>query len=374
MLEQSLRIGLVMNPVAGIGGPAALKGSDGIDTVSKARSAGSESKVSERTRLTLNELEGLPVQLEFIVYPGAMGEDAFDNISLPFRVVGKRLDRETMASDTMLAVEMLQDESVDIILFSGGDGTARDVCDVVNSGQVVLGIPCGVKMHSGVFANSPVSAGKIIRDIALGRLTSVTDGEVRDIDEDAFRKGFVKAKYYGEMTVPEELRYVQQTKSAGVEVEELVLQEIAADVIENMQPGVQYLIGSGSTTAAVMDSLRLQNTLLGIDVVKDGELVLADANEEQLFSLVCAAPSEIVVTVIGGQGHIFGRGNQQLSPRVIRTVGLESLHVIASKTKLEALEGKPLIVDTGDPLLDAELAGLIRVTTGYEDSVLCRVS
>jgi predicted polyphosphate/ATP-dependent NAD kinase len=229
-------------------------------------------------------------------------------------------------------------------------------------------------MHSGVFANSPLSAGKIIRDITLGKLTSVTDAEVRDIDEEAFRQGVVRAKYYGEMTVPEELRYIQQTKSGGVEVEELVLQEIAADVVEAMLPGVQYLIGSGSTTAAIMDSLHIKNTLLGVDVIKDGNLVAADATEEQLFSCVAHNSSEIILTVIGGQGHIFGRGNQQLSPRVIRAVGLDNLKVIATKTKLEALGGKPLLVDTGDPVLDDELAGLIRIITGYEDSVLCRVS
>jgi len=372
--KRRLKIGLVMNPIAGIGGPAALKGSDGVDTVAKARLAGSESKVIERTRLVLSELEGLQELLEFVVYPGVMGQDAFTDSSLPFRVVGQALNGETGASDTRRAIERLQGESVDIILFAGGDGTARDVCDVLKPGQVVLGIPCGVKMHSGVFANSPVSVGKIIRDIILGKLTTVTDAEVRDIDEVAFRKGIVRAKYYGEMTVPEELRYIQQTKSGGVEVQELVLQEIAADVIEAMESGVQYLIGSGSTTAAIMDSLRQNNTLLGVDVIKDGQLILSDATEQELFSLVTSAPSEIVITVIGGQGHILGRGNQQLSARVIRAVGLDKIHVIATKTKLEALEGKPLLVDTGDPVLDDELSGLIRVKTGYDDSVLCRVS
>jgi len=374
VIERPLKIGLVMNPIAGIGGPAALKGSDGINIVIKARKAGSESKVAERTRLVLQELDGLQELLEFIVYPGVMGQVAFNDCSLPLRVVGQAPNDETAAYDTRRVVKRLQDESIDILLFAGGDGTARDVCDVINPGQVVLGIPCGVKMHSGVFANSPLSAGKIIRDITLGKLTSVTDAEVRDIDEEAFRHGLVRAKYYGEMTVPEELRYIQQTKSGGVEVEELVLQEIAADRVEAMLPGVQYLIGSGSTTAAIMDSLQIENTLLGVDVIKDGELVAADATEEQLFSLVANYPSKIILTVIGGQGHIFGRGNQQLSPRVIRTVGLHNLEVIATKTKLEALEGKPLLLDTGDPVLDDELAGLIRVTTGYEDSVLCRVS
>ena len=374
MPERRLRIGLLMNPVAGIGGPAALKGSDDHLLVEQARRGGSESKVLERTVVTMEGLASVKDRIEFVAYAGAMGEAALRNSMLRYRVVGEIDQHATSKEDTRRAVELLQAESVDIILFSGGDGTAGDICDVVKPGQVVLGIPCGVKMHSGVFANNPVAAGKIICDIALGKLTSVIDAQVMDIDEKAFRAGVVRAKFRGEMTVPEELRYIQQTKSGGKEVEALVLQEIAADVIDKMKPGIQYLLGSGSTCAAIMESLQLENTLLGVDVVKDRELILVDATETQLFSLVASAPSEIIITVIGGQGHIFGRGNQQLSPRVIRAVRLENLNVIATKTKLEDLQDKPLLVDTGDPSLDEKLAGLIRVTTGYEDSVLCRVS
>jgi predicted polyphosphate/ATP-dependent NAD kinase len=363
-----------MNPLAGIGGPAALKGSDDRDLVDQARLSGVESKVLARTCLSIEGLAGVADRVEFVTFAGEMGEAALKSSGHHYKVVGDPDRHPTSAEDTRRAIELLQAESVDIILFAGGDGTAGDVCDVVKPGQVVLGIPCGVKMHSGVFANSPVAAGKIVCDIALGKLTTVTDAEVRDIDEEAFRQGTVLAKYRGEMTVPEELRYIQQTKSGGMEVEALVLQEIAADVIDNMKAGVRYLVGAGSTTAAVMESLSLENTLLGVDVVRDAELILADATENQLFSLVEAVPSRIVITVIGGQGHIFGRGNQQLSSRVIRAVGLDNLHVIATKTKLEGLRGKPLLVDTGDPSLDKELSGLCRVTTGYEDSVLCRVS
>ncbi|MBQ76580.1 MAG: ATP-NAD kinase [Gammaproteobacteria bacterium] len=374
MNSRRLRVGLVMNPLAGIGGPAALKGSDDRDLVDQARLSGVESKVLARTCLSIEGLAGVADRVEFVTFAGEMGEAALKSSGHHYKVVGDPDRHPTSAEDTRRAIELLQAESVDIILFAGGDGTAGDVCDVVKPGQVVLGIPCGVKMHSGVFANSPVAAGKIVCDIALGKLTTVTDAEVRDIDEEAFRQGTVLAKYRGEMTVPEELRYIQQTKSGGMEVEALVLQEIAADVIDNMKAGVQYLVGAGSTTAAVMESLSLENTLLGVDVVRDAELILADATENQLFSLVEAVPSRIVITVIGGQGHIFGRGNQQLSSRVIRAVGLDNLHVIATKTKLEGLRGKPLLVDTGDPSLDKELSGLCRVTTGYEDSVLCRVS
>lgn len=373
MTPRQIRIGLVMNPVAGIGGPAALKGSDGVDIVRMARLAGVESKVSERTTLALKELQVIKDMIEIFAFAGEMGGDAILDASLTFTEVG-RSSQQTSSRNTKEIIEVLQTLGVDILLFSGGDGTARDVVDVIEAGQVVLGIPCGVKMHSGVFANNPRAAGIIVRDIVEGKLTTVTDAEVRDIDEDAFRQGIVRACYYGELTVPEELRYIQQTKSGGLEVEALVLQEIAADIVERMEPGTHYLVGSGTTTAAVMENLKLCNTLLGVDVVLNEALLMTDANEPELYSLVETVKSEIIVTAIGGQGHIFGRGNQQISPRVIRSVGLKHINIIATKTKLEALEGKPLLVDTGDQLLDDELAGVMRVTTGYEDSVLYRVS
>jgi predicted polyphosphate/ATP-dependent NAD kinase len=371
--HRRLKIGLVTNPLAGIGGPAALKGSDGAEIVRLAKQAGSQSKVVERTSLALQELGEVKDKIEIVAFTGPMGGDAALDASLLFTEAGVTSEM-TSADDTRRAVEVFQAMGVDIVLFSGGDGTARDVCDVISPGQIVLGIPCGVKMHSGVFANTPKAAGAIIKDIIEGKLTTVTDAEVRDIDEGAFRNGIVKAAYYGEMTVPEELRYIQQTKSGGVEVESLVLHEIAADVVEKMEPGTHYLIGSGTTAAAIMENLNLENTLLGVDVVFDEELLMADANESELSTLARSGSSEIIITVIGGQGHIFGRGNQQLSPRVIRAVGLNHINVIATKSKLEALEGKPLLVDTGDPLLDEELSGLIRVTTGYDDSVLYQVS
>ncbi|MFT7140837.1 MAG: putative polyphosphate/ATP-dependent NAD kinase [Sulfitobacter sp.] len=209
-----------------------------------------------------------------------------------------------------------------------------------------------------------------------GQLLTVSHAEVRDIDESAFRQGIVQASFYGEMWVPEALRYMQQVKAGGLEVEALVVEEIAADIIENMQPDITYLMGSGSTTAAIMAQLGLDNTLLGVDVIKAGKVLIADAYEAQLYDIASNERSDsackIVVTVIGGQGHLFGRGNQQLSARVIRAVGQDNILVVATKSKLEAL-ANGVVVDTGDAALDQSLSGFIRVVTGYEDAVLCPV-
>lgn len=365
-----MKIALVVNPLAGLGGPAGLKGSDSADTESIARDRGVTSRIAERLQPVLNIIRDR--NIECITVPGLLGEDWCRDAEIALQVLPMEVSTHTTAADTQAAVTLLQSHVPDLLLFAGGDGTARDVLDSADSAQVVLGLPCGVKMHSGVFANNPAAAAEIISQMSSGQLLTVSRVEVRDIDESAFREGIVRASYYGEMWVPEALRYIQQVKSGGKEVEALVVEEIAADVLEHLDPDWTYFMGSGSTTAAIMGQLQLANTLLGVDVVKNGEVLISDAYEAQLFELAAAGRCKIVVTVIGGQGHLFGRGNQQLSARVIRAVGQDNIIVVATKSKLEAL-ANGIVVDTGEEALDQSLSGFIRVITGYEDSVLCPV-
>lgn len=360
----------MINPLAGLGGAVALKGSDGAETVEKARALGAESRVAARVETCLAALEPRYSRFDVFTVAGAMGDDICQHLGISAQVVYTPDDAVTTPEDTRAAIASFAAEGVDLVLFAGGDGTARDVFDAVGEGQAVLGIPCGVKMHSGVFANNPTAATRILEAMIDGKLVSVIKGEVRDIDEASFRSNIVKTRFYGEMWVPAELRYLQQVKSGGKEVEALAVQEIAAEIVEQMEPGTTYFVGSGSTTAAINESLGLESTLLGVDVVRDGELLKVDATEQDLLAFAEKGPCQIVVTAIGGQGHIFGRGNQQLSAKVLRAVSIENITLIATKSKLEALEGKPLLVDTGDPALDRELAGTMRVVTGYEDAVL----
>ena len=177
------------------------------------------------------------------------------------------------------------------------------------------------------------------------------------------------------MLVPGDGRFLQHTKVGGWESTELVAAEIASWITESMEPGRLYLVGPGSTTAAIMEELGLDNTLLGVDVVRDRELLAADADEATLLEQLRdhAGPATIVVTVIGGQGHLFGRGNQQFSPAVIRAVGQANLMIVAAKSKITGLEGRPLLVDTNDAQLDRELSGYYPVITGYEDRILYRL-
>ena len=267
-------------------------------------------------------------------------------------------------------MQRLQEAGCALILFAGGDGTARDVCSVVREGQPVLGIPAGVKIHSGVYAISPRAAGELAARLVEGGLVRLACGEVRDLDESALREGRVSARWYGELTVPEEGHFMQQTKQAGMESEELVLLELADWLQDSMEDGVRYVFGPGSTLHGLAQNLGLETTLLGVDVIENGQVLAHDVTEAQLFELVEGHPSRLLVTAIGGQGHILGRGNQQISPRVVRAIGLDHLRVVATKRKLGTLQGRPLLVDSGDPQLDDSFPAAVRVWAGYKEELL----
>ncbi len=364
----AFRLGLIINPLAGLGGPAALKGSDGVATEALAR--GSEPRASERTRLALQCLLPLRERLQFLTFPGAMGADLLRELGFAHQVLGSLNDAATSAEDTKQAVQRLQEAGCALILFAGGDGTARDVCSVVRDGQPVLGIPAGVKIHSGVYAISPRAAGELAVRLVEGGLVRLASGEVRDLDESALREGRVSARWYGELTVPEEGHFMQQTKQAGMESEELVLLELADWLQDSMEDGVRYVFGPGSTLHGLAQNLGLETTLLGVDVIENGQVLAHDVTEAQLFELVEGHPSRLLVTAIGGQGHILGRGNQQISPRVVRAIGLDHLRVVATKRKLGTLQGRPLLVDSGDPQLDDSFPAAVRVWAGYKEELL----
>ena len=304
-----------------------------------------------------------------------MGSAAADGLPIELAIVGESPMPST-ATDTQAIARRLMAEQVDLLLFAGGDGTARDIQSVVGEGFPTLGLPAGVKMQSGVFAVSPAAVAEIVLAMIAGQWVDVGPAEVRDIDEAAYRAGQVRSRFFGELTVPRVGHFIQHTKVGGVEVEALVVDEIAADVIENMETGTLYFIGPGTTPRGILDALGLDGTLLGFDALVDRQLVQVDLNEEQMLRLLRqhGGSAKVVITPTGGQGYLLGRGNQQLSPRVLRVLGIGNVLVIATKTKLTALAGRPLLVDTNDVLLDQALSGYRRVVTGYGDAVLYPVS
>ncbi|MGO2168512.1 MAG: ATP-NAD kinase family protein [Pseudoalteromonas sp.] len=366
------KLGLIVNPVAGLGGSVALKGSDGVDTAAKAIALGAEPKANLRTKAALEVILPYKEQLTIYTVSGSMGENTAKELGFTTEVIYQS-NTPTTSNDTELAAQALQQLDVDLILFAGGDGTARNICHAVEDALPVLGIPAGCKIHSGVYAITPKAAGRVVEMLVKGELVSLGDADVMDIDEVAFRQGTVKAKRYGEMQVPSEVRYVQAVKNGGKETDELVLMDIAAYVVSEMDEDTLYVMGSGSTVAAIMQEMGLDNTLLGVDLVEDQSLVTKDLTAQQLRELTLGRDTKLVITLIGGQGHIFGRGNQQLSPALIRSIGIENIIVVATKTKLQALQGRPLISDTGDSELDDELSGYIRVTTGFNDHIMYAV-
>ncbi|MCZ4322508.1 ATP-NAD kinase family protein [Pseudomonas anguilliseptica] len=361
-------IGLIINPLAGLGGPAGFKGSDGM--AEQALALGVEAKAALRTQTALEVLLPLRERLEFVTFPGAMGADLLAEMGFAHRVVGELGEGPSSAADTCQAVELLQDVGVALILFAGGDGTARDICAAAREGQPVLGIPAGVKIQSGVYAISPRAAGELTARLIEGGLVRLSSGEVRDIDESALREGRVTARWYGELTVPQEGGYVQQVKQGGVESEELVLNDLADWLQDSWETDVRYVFGPGSTLHGLAQNLGVQTTLLGVDVIENGQLLARDVTEAQLFELIDDYPARLLVTAIGGQGHIIGRGNQQISPRVLRAIGLDNLRVVATKRKLGTLEGRPLLVDSGDVALDDTFPDAVRVWAGYKEELL----
>ena len=367
------KLGLIVNPVAGIGGRVGLKGSDGAGTVREALRRGA---VPESPRRAVDALRAVAVAdaaVEVVSAPGEMGEREARDAGLSPTVIGPPAEGETSAEDTRRAALEMERRSVDLLLFAGGDGTARDIYDAVGLRVTALGIPAGVKIHSAVYALDPTRAGELAVSFLRGDAELTRDAEVMDVDEDAFRRGVVDATLHGYLRVPREDRLVQAAKSGSRPSEAEALFGIGAAVAEDVAKGGLYVIGPGTTTKAVADALGLDGTLLGVDAVHHGKLVGTDLGEREILELVRRVPAKIVVSVIGGQGYVLGRGNQQLSAAVLRTVGPDNLVVVASKDKLATLRGRPLLVDTGDPALDEELTGYVRVTTGYNEQAMYRI-
>ena len=375
------KLGLIVNPIAGMGGRVGLKGTDGEDVYRKALELGAKARSHNRAVEALTIIADTLPEVTLLTCTGLMGEDAARQLGMSAILIGGTL-REglgTTAEDTRRAALEMQRADVDLLLFAGGDGTARDICDALDSADSersmsVLGIPAGVKMHSAVFALTPRRAGEIAASFLTDEQVAVAEAEVMDIDEDAFRSGRLSATLHGYLNVPQDSSGVQSTKSGGTVDDDTAGIDIARRIIADMVDDTLYIIGPGTTTAGISDALEIPNTLLGVDVVLNQQLLASDASENELLSLIDDRPAKIVVSVIGGQGYIFGRGNQQISPRVIRRVGNDNIIVVATRGKLLELRGKPLLVDTGDSELDEELSGYVKVVTGYRESQVHRVS
>jgi len=366
------RIGLIVNPIAGMGGAVGLKGTDGEEILDKAISLGAKPISPERAERFLSCIRHLSGKISLLVGAGWMGEFEAKNVGFKHIVIGQKKDKTT-AKDTKEIAEKMMGEGIDLLVFCGGDGTARDIMDVVGIRLPVLGIPSGVKMHSAVFAINPESAAAIVSRFLWEELP-LKEVEVMDVDEESFREGRLSAKLYGYMRVPYEPEIIQGVKEASVLTEDELYNQLAVATyfIERiMKPDTIYILGPGTTTRAITALLSENKTLLGVDLLFNGKIMKNDVNENEILGAIHGKRAKIVVTPIGGQGFIFGRGNQQISSKVIREVGLENIIVIATRHKIKGL--KSLRVDTGDPDLDQRLKGYMRVIIDYGEEYVMPV-
>jgi predicted polyphosphate/ATP-dependent NAD kinase len=356
------KLGLIVNPLAGIGGRLALKGSDDRALVDAALAAGARPAAAARTRTAL---DALPPGATILSAGGSMGADLAGTAVTDARA-------STTADDTHAAAVALVEAGVDLLLFAGGDGTAVDILHAVADRVPVIGIPAGVKMHSAVFGVTPRRAGELACAFLEGRVVRTAPAEVMDVDERDLRAGTMSPRLHGYLRVPVAPRLVQGGKARTAPAEAAAQASIAAHVVERLLGDGPVLVGPGTTTAAIMAALGLRKSMLGVDVIAGGRLLVPDADEEELLRL--ATPdARIVLTPVGGQGFLLGRGNQQLSPRVIRAIGVDRIVIVATTAKLTALGGRPLLVDTGDAELDEELQGYRRVVTAYRREMVVRV-
>ncbi len=360
------KIGLIVNPIAGMGGSVGLKGTDG-EIYKKAIELGAKPTTPQRIEETLTLIKRNDVY--FMVAPGKMGEDYITKFDFNYEVASK-IGKETNATDTKrIVLEMLK-KGIDLLIFVGGDGTARDIYDALGLKIPVVGIPSGVKMFSPVFALSPSAAAEIINTAG----NQFIEKEVLDIDEEAFRENKIAAKLYGYLKVPKNITLLQAKKEPSniSKPEEDMKEEIADYLMENPEKETLYILGPGTTLKTIADKMGVEKTLLGIDAVFNGKLVGKDLNEKGLLVLIKKYnKSTIIVTPIGGNGFIFGRASKQFTPEVLRLIGKENIVVVATEDKINKLEC--LRVDTGNIEVDKSLNGFTRVITAYKRESIIEV-
>lgn len=369
-----LVIGLVINPLAGLGGPLAQKGSDNLTAADYLAANNQSLHALKRATDFCLALGAAAEHISWWAPKGFMGAEVLHKLGITFQTTATEVASIPSALDTQAVVAEYCTKKLDLIVFAGGDGTAADVAQViarVNPTQLVLGIPAGVKIQSGVFAINPTAAGQAVAALVRGELLHVESAQVRDLDEQALQQQQVISRYLGTMRVPYDGRFVQNIKQGGLVAEELIVSDIAAYLTELIPDNATVVFGPGKTMADLQTALGLPYSLLGFDVFASKQCLALDANEQQLSALLGAALEPwVFLTVMGGQGHIIGRGNQQLSAEILKIIGRGAIHPVATQEKLASIGRGKLLIDSGDSLLDEQWQGLIPVICGYREQVL----
>ncbi|MHA1146956.1 MAG: ATP-NAD kinase family protein [Promethearchaeota archaeon] len=372
-------LGLIINPISGMGGSVGLKGTDGKDILQKAIELGAVPNAFNRTKQVLRELESIKKKIKFYTCPGRMGEDVLKELDFDYELVMHPIFNNmedpygTSAEHTKIACKYLKKiENLKLLLFAGGDGTARDILSVIEKDIPCLGIPTGVKIYSSVFSLNPKDASILIMQF-LWDEAPIKESEVLDIDEDAYREGKLVSRLFGYMLTPYVPEFSQPSK-LGTPDSDLNNQErIARRIVENLEEGIYYLLGPGTTIKAITDLLGLNKTILGVDLLYNREIIGIDLNGKQILNKIKRHPTKIIISLIGRQGFLFGRGNLQFTPEVIKTVGINNIILLSTQYKLRNIPNQILRIDTRDPELDEQMKGLYRVITDYDQIKICEV-
>ena len=366
------KIGFILNPIAGMGGKIGLKGTDGIEIYELISKLGLEPWSPVRGLRFLEFLKKLDNNLKIVVYSDQMGGNLVKNIGFEMISITKNENNKyTSSMDTKIAVKKMLEMGVDIIIFVGGDGTARDIQDSVGINIPVIGVPAGVKMYSSVFASSPETAAKITINYLNGNIKKTIEAEVLDIDENLFRNGIYRIKLYGFLKIPYDNVYYPGSKIPTSENEELNQIEIAQEIINNLDNNIYYIIGPGSTTKRIIKNLNFETSLLGIDIIKGRKLIGSNLNEYKILEIINKNKSKLIITPIGGQGYIFGKGNLEISANVIKKIGgKKNIIIISTKNKIYKLNQKPFLIDTNDKELDERLSGWYKVIVGFNEYMM----
>lgn len=398
METKKKKIGFILNPYAGIGGKAGLKGSDNYKKIEKLLLEGCERTAPKRAESCMSKIADLTASLvagdkgsvgeknfSILSAPGDMGEALLEKLKIPCDVVLCPKAHTSSAEDTKLCAQIMKEQGVDLLVFCGGDGTARDICEAVGTDVTVLGIPAGVKMYSACYACNPYQAGEMLAGWLEGKEMSYEMREVLDIEEKDLDSRNVSPQLYGFLEVLSDGKHLQKAKELDLGSGESAT-IIARAAILRMEKDWVYIIGPGGTTWKIKELLcendeqedtgkkNVHGTVRGVDVIRNGKIILRDANERELWDCVNSySHIKILVTCIGGNGFLLGRGNQQISPRVIRKVGKEQIEIVATKEKLAGLGGQPMHVDTGDADADEYLKGYYKIIFKNSDSAIYKV-
>ncbi|NLL90906.1 MAG: ATP-NAD kinase family protein [Ruminococcaceae bacterium] len=366
------KLGLIINPIAGMGGQVGLKGTDGTEILKQAISLGAIPSATQKAERCLRLLV-LESDICWLTAEGAMGEDLLRTFGQSPHILYPIDRKETTAADTQRTAELMKDAGVELILFAGGDGTARNIVAVVGTDVPVIGIPAGVKICSPVFGKTPEATGQLLNRWLKRTEPQTILREVLDLDEALVRQDRIETDLFGYLRVPAEPDYVQNRKAPTPLSERDSQMAIALDILDELPKDYLCIVGPGSTTSALLQMLGLPMTLMGVDVIKNGELIAKDCAEADLLRLLETNPAWLVLTPTGGQGYLLGRGNQQISAKVLKRLTVADLKIVATQEKLISLESRPLLIDTGDADVDNYYSGYYRAKTGYHNEMMVKV-